>query len=146
MLLDFGCVVDGYRSDLTRTVSLGSAPGELHALYATVLEAQEAGIAAASAGAAGKDADVAARTVIANAGHGDRFGHGLGHGVGLDVHEAPRLARTSDDVLGRDDVVTIEPGVYIPGRGGIRIEDCVLVTDEGTEVLGTAPKEKLLEL
>lgn len=146
VLLDFGCTREGYCSDLTRTVVLGGASDEQHELYALVLEAHEVGIAATGPATKGADIDAAARSVIADAGHGDRFGHGLGHGVGLDIHEAPRLHRISTDTLAPGDVVTIEPGVYLPERGGVRIEDCVLVTDSGAEVLGSAPKDRLIEL
>jgi Xaa-Pro aminopeptidase len=146
VLLDFGATVGGYRSDLTRTVVLGPATDEQRAVYEIVLEAQRRGIAATRDGAPGKDVDAAARNYITEAGHGDDFGHGLGHGVGLDIHEAPRLGRTSEDVLSAGDVVTLEPGIYVRGSGGIRIEDCALVTAGGAEVLGRAPKESLIEL
>jgi Xaa-Pro aminopeptidase len=146
VLLDFGCRVDGYCSDMTRTVAIGGVASELRSLYETVLAAQAAGIDAVRAGASGRDVDAAARAVIEEAGHGRAFGHGLGHGVGLDIHEAPRLHYTSEDTLVAGDVVTIEPGIYIVGNGGIRIEDCVLVTDTGCENLTGAPKHELLEL
>jgi Xaa-Pro aminopeptidase len=146
VLLDFGCTFAGYCSDLTRTVVLGGASDEQHELYALVLEAHNRGIEAVGPGVKGADVDKAARDVIDAAGYGDRFGHGLGHGVGLDIHEAPRLHRISEDTLASGDVVTVEPGVYIPGTGGVRIEDCVLVTDAGAEVLGSAPKDHLIEL
>ena len=146
VLLDFGCSVDGYCSDLTRTVVLGAATDEQRDLYATVLRAQSVGIAAVRAGAAGTGCDAAAREVIEAAGHGSHFGHGLGHGVGLEVHEAPRLHRISEDELTEGDVVTVEPGIYIQGAGGVRIEDCVLVTADGAEVLGKAPKDDLIEI
>ena len=146
VLLDFGCTFGGYCSDLTRTVVLGPASTDQIALYDLVLEAQAAGIVAVAPEAKGVDVDRAARNIIERAGHGDRFGHGLGHGVGLDVHEAPRLHRISEDTLKVGDAVTVEPGVYIPGDGGIRIEDCVLVTSSGAEVLGSAPKDRLIEL
>jgi Xaa-Pro aminopeptidase len=146
VLLDFGATVGGYRSDLTRTVVLGAATDEQRAVYEIVLEAQRRGIAAIRDGAGGKDVDGAARDYITGAGHGNDFGHGLGHGVGLDIHEAPRLGRISEDVLSAGDVVTVEPGIYVRGSGGIRIEDCVLVTAGGAEVLGRAPKESLIEL
>lgn len=146
VLLDFGCTFDGYCSDLTRTVVLGPASDDQLELYALVLEAHNAGLAAAGPGKAGADVDRSARDVIEKAGHGERFGHGLGHGVGLDVHEAPRLHRISEDTLAPGDVVTVEPGVYIPDRGGVRIEDCVLVTSAGAEDLGSAPKDRLIEL
>ncbi|CAN5549981.1 Xaa-Pro peptidase family protein [soil metagenome] len=146
VLMDFGALVDGYCSDLTRTVVLGRASERQKEIYATVLEAQSKGIAGVAAGARSADVDAAARGFIAQAGHGDAFGHGLGHGVGLDIHEAPRLARTSDDSLAAGDVVTVEPGIYHGGWGGIRIEDCVLVTADGAEVLGSAPKQELIEV
>ncbi len=146
VLLDFGCVVDGYCSDLTRTVVLGAADDRQLEIYAIVLKAQGASIAEVSAGAEAAYVDRVARRVISDAGHGDRFGHGLGHGVGLDIHEAPTIKKTSEDVLEQGDVVTIEPGIYLPERGGIRIEDCVLVGAEGAEVLSSAPKEELIQL
>lgn len=146
VLLDFGCRREGYCSDLTRTVVLGSASDEQLDLYDLVLRAHIAGVGAVGPNERGADVDAVARRVVADAGHGERFGHGLGHGVGLDVHEAPRLHAISEDTLVAGDVVTVEPGVYLPGSGGIRIEDCVLVTDEGAEVLGSAPKDRLLEL
>jgi Xaa-Pro aminopeptidase len=139
VLLDFGCIVDGYCSDCTRTVVFGPATNEQKEMYARVLDAQSAGIGAVRAGVTGVDADAAARRVI-------DFGHGLGHGVGLDIHEAPRLHRISEDTLRERETVTVEPGVYIEGTGGIRIEDIVLVTTEGAEVLGKAPKHELIEL
>jgi Xaa-Pro aminopeptidase len=146
VLLDYGACVDGYRSDLTRTVVLGASTDEQRSLYDHVLEAQSRGIAAVADGAAGVDVDAAARNYITEAGHGDDFSHGLGHGVGLDIHEAPRLATTSEDVLAAGEVVTVEPGIYIRDSGGVRIEDCVLVTSSGAEVLGRAPKDRLIEL
>jgi Xaa-Pro aminopeptidase len=145
VLLDFGCVVDGYCSDLTRTVVLGPATDEQRAQYELVLAAYEAGVAAVAAGAAAIAVDGAARSLIEAADRGPEFGHGLGHGVGLDVHEAPTLNRISEDVLASGDVVTVEPGVYTPDAGGVRVEDCVLVTEAGADVLGSAPKD-LMEL
>ena len=145
VLLDFGCVVDGYCSDLTRTVVLGAATEDQRRIYSTVLEAQTRGIEAVAVSASGPEVDAAARAVIDAAGHADDFGHGLGHGVGLEVHEAPRLHRSSDHSLMAGDVVTIEPGIYVSGMG-IRIEDCVLVGDDGAEVLGRAPKDRLMEV
>ncbi|MDQ3533297.1 MAG: aminopeptidase P family protein [Actinomycetota bacterium] len=145
ILMDYGCRLQGYCSDLTRTVVLGGASDEQRAVYDTVLAAQAAGIGAVKADARGADVDAAARRVIEDAGHGDAFEHGLGHGVGLEIHEAPRLSRTSEDTLTKGDVVTVEPGIYLEDFGGIRIEDCVLVTAEGCEVLGRAPRD-LIEL
>ena len=146
VLLDFGCTFEGYCSDLTRTVVLGPASDDQIELYRLVLEAHNAGLASVAPGTKGSEVDSAARAVIESAGHGDHFGHGLGHGVGLDIHEAPRLHRISEDTLAPGDVVTVEPGVYVPGTGGVRIEDCVVVTDSGAEVLGSAPKDRLIEL
>jgi Xaa-Pro aminopeptidase len=108
-----------------------------------VLRAQEAGLAAVRPGPTGRDVDAVARELIAAAGHGEHFGHGLGHGVGLDVHEGPRLARTSDAILRPGNVVTVEPGVYVPGRGGARIEDLVAVTEDGHEVISRTSKALL---
>ena len=146
VLVDFGCKIDGYCSDLTRTIVMGPASEQQLEVYDLVLAAHEAGIEAVKAGVGGADVDRAARYVIDRGGHGERFGHGLGHGVGLDIHEAPRLHRISEDTLEVGDVVTVEPGVYIPNSGGVRIEDCVLVTESGAEVLGSAPKDHLIEL
>ena len=146
VLLDFGSLCGGYCSDLTRTVVLGSASEEHKEAYQTVLRAQTEAIGALSANTQGARIDAVARDLIAEAGLGDSFGHGLGHGVGLDIHEAPRLNKTSEDSLVAGDVVTVEPGIYRVGWGGIRIEDCVLVTEDGAEVLGRAPKLELLEV
>lgn len=146
VLMDFGCRVEGYCSDITRTVVLGAASDEQARLYEIVLDAQRAALEAMEVGGAGRDVDAAARKVIAEAGHADHFGHGLGHGVGLDIHEAPRAARTSEHHLGAGDVITNEPGVYVPESGGVRIEDCVLITEDGPEVLTNAPKSTLMEL
>jgi Xaa-Pro aminopeptidase len=139
--IDWGCRLDGYCSDCTRTFAVGGVDGEAREVYDLVLRAQEASLAAVVPGAAGRDVDAVARSLIADAGHGDHFGHGLGHGVGLEIHEGPRLSRTSESTLAAGMVVTVEPGVYLPGRLGVRIEDLVLVTDGGHEVLNTLPKE-----
>ena len=143
LLFDLGCVVDGYCSDLTRTVVVGKADARHREIYELVAAAQRAGLAALAAGRTGAEVDAAARSVIAGAGYGAEFGHSLGHGVGLDIHEAPTLRATSTDVLEPGHVVTVEPGVYLPGWGGVRIEDLTVVTAEGYESLSQAPKELL---
>ncbi len=141
VVIDWGVVLDGYCSDCTRTLATGELDDEAHAVYELVLEAQLAGLRAVRAGVSGRDADGAARTVIGDAGHAEHFGHGLGHGVGLEVHEAPRLSQRSDSVLASGNLVTVEPGVYLPGRLGVRIEDLVVVTESGCEILTGIPKE-----
>jgi len=146
VLLDFGSRVGGYCSDMTRTVVLGPASEQQEEIYDLVLRSHLAGIEAVAPGASGKEVDAAARSIIEDAGHGERFAHGLGHGVGIDIHEAPRFSKTSDDSLRVGDVVTVEPGVYLPDWGGIRIEDCVLVTEGGYEVLGNSPKDHLISV
>lgn len=143
--LDFGAVVDGYHADMTRTVAFGSPPSELRKIHDVVRQAQQAGIDAVRSGVGGADIDGAARSVIADAGYADRFTHGLGHGVGLEIHEGPGLGITSEDTLPVGAVVTVEPGVYVPGLGGVRIEDMVEVTEDGCEVLGSSSRE-LIEL
>lgn len=139
--VDLGAIVDGYCSDCTRTYATGEVPEEQEAAYAVVLEAQLAGLAAVRAGAGGPEVDAVAREVIDAAGLGERFGHGLGHGVGIAVHEAPRLSPRSEDELLAGDVVTVEPGVYVPGSFGIRIEDLVVVADGSCRNLNSRPKE-----
>lgn len=140
--IDWGAQLDGYCSDCTRTYAAGREPSA-HAreVYELVARAQLAGLEAVAAGVAGRDADAAARAVIEAAGHGERFGHGLGHGVGLEVHEAPRLSKSSEATLAAGNVVTVEPGVYVPDELGVRIEDLVLVTDGGRERLNGLPKD-----
>lgn len=139
--VDLGCVVDGYHSDMTRTIALGDPGPELRAVHEIVGRAQEAGAAAVRAGVTGGDADRAARAVIEEAGYGERFGHSLGHGVGLEIHEGPALRRASRDVLPEGAVVTVEPGIYLPGTGGVRIEDMVVVEAAGCRPLPRAPRE-----
>ena len=134
IVVDAGVRLDGYCSDCTRTFSTGSLPEQLQKAYAVCLEAQLAGLDAVRAGATGVAVDGAARRVIDEAGFGEAFGHGLGHGVGLDVHEAPRLAKESGDTLAAANVVTVEPGIYLEGLGGIRIEDLVIVGEDGPEI------------
>lgn len=140
IVLDFGCVVDGYASDMTRTVALGVPPDDALEAYDVVLRAQQAAIDAARAGMRADVLDAAARDVIRTAGLGAYFNHSLGHGIGLETHEWPRISHNSDAVLPGRCVVTIEPGVYIPGRFGIRIEDIVVLQDGPAENLTTAPK------
>ena len=139
--VDAGCRVDGYASDCTRTFATGELPDDLARAYEVCLEAQLAGLAAYGAGVSGRDADTAARDVIAAAGWGQQFGHGLGHGIGLEVHEAPAVRAESTDTLEAGNLVSCEPGIYLPGLGGVRIEDMVLVTDGGSERLTQAGKE-----
>ena len=139
--VDAGCLVDGYASDCTRTFATGDLPDELARAYEVCLEAQLAGLEAFAPGVSGRDVDAAARDVITAAGWGEQFGHGLGHGIGLEVHEAPAVRAESTDTLEAGHVVSCEPGIYLPGLGGVRIEDMVLVTDDGRERLTQAPKE-----
>jgi Xaa-Pro aminopeptidase len=139
--LDIGARLDGYCSDCTRTWATGELPDDLAAAYELVRRAQEEALAAVRPGPEGREVDAVARRIIEAAGHGEHFGHGLGHGVGMDVHEAPRLARTAKARLVAGNVVTVEPGVYLPGRGGVRIEDLVVVTDDGHRVLSGTAKE-----
>jgi Xaa-Pro aminopeptidase len=141
VVIDAGALVDGYCSDCTRTFATGELPPELRRAYDVCLEAQRAGLAAVRSGVEARQTDAEARDVITEAGFGDKFRHGLGHGVGIDVHEAPRVAATSTETLAENNVVTIEPGIYLEGRGGVRIEDLVVVTDGAAEVLSSFPKE-----
>jgi Xaa-Pro aminopeptidase len=141
VVVDAACALDGYCSDCTRTFATGEISDELRRAYDVCLEGQLAGLDAVRAGIDGRSADAAAREVIANGGLGDHFRHGLGHGVGLEVHEAPGLAEPSTDTLAAGNVVTVEPGIYLEGRGGVRIEDLVIVGDDGAEVLTSFTKE-----
>lgn len=144
VVIDTGALFHGYHSDLTRTVCAGEPSEEEKKIFDLLQKAQEAAYKAIRPGITGKDADAAARKVIQEAGYGNYFSHGLGHGVGLEIHEAPSLRRTSDQVLEAGMVVTVEPGVYLPSRFGMRIEDMVLVTESGCEVLtGLARKLKI---
>jgi len=140
VVLDFGAVVDGYCSDMTRTVAVGELTATQLRMVESVAAAQQAGIDTVRAGATTKDVDTACRDVIETYGWAERFTHGTGHGVGLDIHEAPRVASTSDATLAPGFVVTVEPGVYIAPHGGVRIEDTVVVTESGCTVLTTSPK------
>lgn len=140
--IDWGCVLDGYCSDCTRTYATGAVSDEAAAVYELVRRAQQAALQALRPGPTGQEIDAVARETIEQAGHGEHFGHGLGHGVGLEVHEGPRLSRTAgEQTLRAGNVVTVEPGVYLPGRLGVRIEDLVALTADGHEVLTSLPKE-----
>lgn len=139
--IDFGALVGGYHSDMTRTFVLGAAADWQHDIYQLVAAAQQAGREALEAGASLADVDGAARDVIADAGHGDHFGHGLGHGVGLQIHEAPGISAGAAGTLLAGSVVTVEPGVYVPDRGGVRIEDTLVVGTHRPELLTRFPKE-----
>ena len=142
VVADFGARVDGYCSDCTRTVSTGkNLSRELRRAYDVCLEAQLAACEGIRPGMTGHEADAVARSIIAEAGYGDAFGHGLGHGVGLAIHEAPRLAPESEDVLEPGNIVTIEPAIYLPGVGGVRIEDLAVVREDGVQLLTSFPKE-----
>jgi len=141
VVLDFGARWEGYHSDMTRTFMLGPWKDWAREIYRVVLEAQEAALEVIRPGVEAKEVDAAARGIIQKAGYGDYFGHGLGHGVGLEVHEAPALAPTSRDVLEVGMVFTVEPGIYLPGRGGVRIEDLVYLGEDGLQVLTSLPKE-----
>ncbi|HEX2303896.1 MAG TPA: Xaa-Pro peptidase family protein [Gaiella sp.] len=144
VVVDAGCAVDGYASDCTRTFFTGEPEGRLRELYDLCLQAQLDGLAAVRPGAAGREVDAASRVAIEAAGLADKYGHGLGHGVGLDVHEEPSLRPESDSVLEVGNVVTVEPGIYLSGDVGVRIEDLVVVTEDGCERLTTVTKEPIL--
>ena len=139
--MDVGALYKGYCSDITRTVAVGEISEELNNIYHIVLEAEKRGVAGIKAGMTGKEADKLTRDYIIEKGYGANFGHSTGHGVGLEVHENPRLAMTSDDVLEENMVVTVEPGIYVPNVGGCRIEDDIIVTETGNEVITHSPKE-----
>ncbi len=140
VVIDWGAQLDGYASDCTRTFATGELDPRDRAVYDLVLLAQEEALAAVRPGPTGREVDAVARSIIEQAGHGEHFGHGLGHGVGLEVHEGPRLSKQGADALAAGNVVTVEPGVYVPGAVGVRIEDLVVVTEEGNEVLSGMPK------
>jgi len=144
VVIDFGAVVDGYCSDTTRTFSIGEPSETARRMVEVVAESQRAGVAAVAAGVSGKAVDEACRSVIAGAGWGESFLHGTGHGVGLEIHEAPRVSSASTDTLATGHVVTVEPGVYLPEHGGVRIEDTVVVEEGGCRPLTNAPKDLVL--
>jgi Xaa-Pro aminopeptidase len=141
VVVDWGAQLDGYASDCTRTFATGELDPRDAEVYELVRHAQEEALAALRPGLTGREVDAVARVIIDAAGHAEHFGHGLGHGVGLEVHEGPRLSKRSDDRLAAGQVVTVEPGVYVPGAMGVRIEDLVAVTEDGHEVLSSLPKE-----
>ena len=142
--MDFGCIYSGYCSDMTRTVALGFVSEEMDKVYKTVLKAQLAGIAATKAGVAGRDIDGTARKVIADAGYGDYFGHGYGHSLGILIHEAPNANTRNDQPMPAGAVVSAEPGIYLPGKFGVRIEDVTVITETGCEVLTKSPKNLII--
>jgi len=144
--LDYGAVLNNYCSDLSRTVVLGEPSPKQKELYAIVLEAQLAGIAAVRPGIQAREVDYVVRKVIEKHGYGENFGHSTGHGLGLSIHEPPRLSSKDETVLKAGMVVTIEPGIYLPGWGGVRIEDTILVTEDGCRVLSKSPKDRLIVL
>src|SRR5689334_10894593 len=141
VVVDWGCMLDGYASDCTRTYATGEVDPRDREVYDLVARAQEEALAAVRPGPTGKEVDAVAREIIDGAGHAEHFGHGLGHGVGMDVHEGPRLTTTSDTALQPGHVVTVEPGVYVPSAVSVRIEDLVVVTEDGHEVLSGLPKD-----
>ena len=146
VVMDFGCVVEGYCSDMTRTVAMGSVGEKQQKIYDIVLRAQQSAVDALCAGKTGVQMDKVARDIIEQAGYGDFFGHGLGHGVGLEIHELPRLTRTvaGNTVLEAGHVVSVEPGIYLPDEFGVRIEDLCLVKEHGCEILSHSPKNLIV--
>lgn len=142
--MDFGCKYGGYCSDMTRTVALGEPTGEMRKVYQTVLEAQLAGIAVTKAGVPGKSIDAAARKVIEDAGYGAYFGHGYGHSLGIEIHESPNANTRDETLLPVGAVVSAEPGIYLPGKFGVRIEDVTVLTADGCMVLTKSPKELII--
>lgn len=142
--MDYGAVVDGYHSDMTRTVCLGEPTDKMREVYNTVLEAQLEGLRVLRDGISGVDADKAAREVIEKAGYGKNFGHGLGHGVGVEIHESPRLSPKAPHTLKAGHVVTVEPGIYLPDMFGVRIEDMAVITENGSVNLTSCPKELII--
>ena len=144
VVMDFGCIYEGYCSDMTRTVVIGEASEKHKEIYETVLEAQRRALEGAKAGLKGKEVDALARDYIASKGYGDYFGHGLGHSVGIEIHENPRFSMAEEQVIEEGMVITVEPGIYLPGFGGVRIEDMVAITKEGIKNFTHSPKELII--
>ena len=144
LTMDFGCVCGGYCSDMTRTIAVGEPTEEMKKVYHIVLEAQRAGIAAARAGVPGKSIDAAARKVIEDAGYGDYFGHGYGHSVGIEIHESPNANTREETIMPVGAAVSAEPGIYLPGRFGVRIEDVTILTADGCIDITKSPKELII--
>lgn len=142
--MDFGCIKNGYCSDMTRTVAIGSVTEEMRRVYDTVLEAQTTAISQVKAGMTGREVDAAARNVIEQAGYGANFGHSFGHGVGVEIHEAPNASPSNDKILPTGAVISAEPGIYLPGKMGVRIEDVIVLTEDGCMNITLAPKELLI--
>ena len=142
--MDFGCIWDGYCSDMTRTVAVGQPTEEMEKVYHTVLQAQKAGIAAARAGVTGSEIDAAARQVIAEAGYGEYFTHSFGHSLGLEIHEAPNASPSQQEAMPSGAVISAEPGIYLPGKFGVRIEDVLVLREGGCEDLTRSPKDLIV--
>lgn len=142
--MDFGCIYHGYCSDMTRTVAVGHVTEEMDRVYHTVLRAQLAGIKRARAGVSGHDIDAAARDIIASEGYGEYFGHSFGHGVGVEIHEAPNASPNHKNLLPAGAVISAEPGIYLPGKFGVRIEDVIVLREGGCEDITKAPKKLLI--
>ena len=142
--MDFGCIYDGYCSDMTRTVAVGRPTEEMERVYETVLAAQKAGIAAARAGISGQALDQAAREVIADAGYGDYFTHSFGHSLGLEIHESPNASPSETRLLPAGTVISAEPGIYLPGRFGVRIEDVLVLREDGCQDITQSPKNLIV--
>ena len=142
--MDFGGVYEGYCSDMTRTIAMGQPTDEMRLVYDTVLRAQKAGLAAAKAGVPGSEVDRAARAVIEQEGYGEYFGHSLGHSLGLEIHESPNFSPSEQTVMPVGAVVSCEPGIYLPGRFGVRIEDVVILREDGCEDITASPKDLIV--
>ena len=144
LLIDMGCMYKEYNSDLTRTIFIEKIDKKIEEIYNIVLEAQIKSLEAVKPGLITSELDNIARTIISNYGYGEEFGHGLGHGLGIEVHEVPAVKKNDNTKLKKNMIITIEPGIYISGLGGVRIEDMVLVTDDGCEILTKCPKELIV--